>query len=408
MKHLTIVLAAALACVCGFADAQSTSNVLDPDVASVVRDNNTFAFDLYGQLAQQDGNLFFSPYSISNALAMTYAGARGETAKQMATTLHFTLEQERLHPAFGSLRHEILGADPERKVNRKFELETANRLWGQMDYNFLPDFLKTTEDNYGAGLRQVDFITARDEARKTINAWVEEQTHDKIKELIKPDILSEDTRLVLTNAIYFKSAWYRPFKAEQTKDGEFTRADGKKVTAKLMNGSNRTNYFKGKDFEILELPYEGHELSMIVVLPNNADGLPAFEKRLTTSSLTEWLDKMTDHMVEVTLPRFALTSEFMLKGVLSEMGMPIAFERDNADFSGMTTQDRLFISHVVHKAFVDVNEAGTEAAASTAVLMERLSMPQPATFRADHPFVYLIRDNRTGSILFLGRVVDPS
>jgi serpin B len=341
---------------------------------------------------------------------MTYAGARGETAEQMANALHLTLKPERLHPAFGSLRKEVQGADQERKVQRKYQLQTANRLWGQKGYDFFPEFLKITENNYGAGLKQVDFIQAqaREEARKSINAWVEEQTQSKIQELIKPGILTVDTRLVLTNAIYFKSAWSHPFPPQQTRDGEFTLANGKKVKAKLMHGSNRTNYLKEEDFEALELPYEEHDLSMIVLLPNNADGLPTFEKKLTAANLTEWLGKLSDHKVDVTLPKFRLTCEFMLNDVLSKMGMPVAFDSDKADFSGMTTHDRLFISHVVHKAFVYVDEAGTEAAASTAVVMERLSNPTPATFRADHPFVYLVRDNRTGSILFLGRVVDPS
>jgi serpin B len=202
---------------------------------------------------------------------------------------------------------------------------------------------------------------------------------------------------------------------EYSVEQAFSPADGK-VKAKLMRGPNRTNYFKGDTFEALELPYEGHDLSMIgdlsmtVLLPNKADGLPAFEKRLTAANLTQWLGKLSDHRVDVTLPRFKLTSEFMLKDVLSKMGMSIAFDSDKADFNGMTTRERLFISHVVHKAFVDVNEAGTEAAASTATVIENTSASAPplATFRADHPFVYLIRDNRTGSILFLGRVVNPS
>jgi serine protease inhibitor len=313
---------------------------------------------------------------------------------------------------------EIQGTDQERKVQGKYQLQIANRLWGQTDYKFLPDFLKTTANNYGAGVKQVDFKNAREEARQTINAWIEEQTNDKIKELIKPDVLPEDTRLVLTNAIYFKAAWMLPFSPKQTMDGDFTLVDGKKVKAKLMRANNRTKYFKGEGFEAAELPYEEaerpgrildeHDLSMIVLLPNKSDGLPAFEKTLTAANLTKWLGKLSIHNVDVTLPKFKLTSEFMLKDGLSKMGMPIAFDRNKADFSGMTTSERLFINHVVHKAFVDVNEAGTEAAASTAVVMTPASAPPPATFLADHPFVYLIRDNRTGSILFLGRVVDPS
>jgi serpin B len=374
------------------------------DVQTVVGGNNTFALDLYARLREKEGNLFCSPYSISTALAMTYAGARAETAEQMAKVLHFSLNQERLHPAFGSLRTEIQGA----AQKHKYQLQTANRLWGQKGYGFLPDFLKTLERNYGAGLKEVDFIGAREEARTTINGWVEEQTQDRIKELIQRGMLTADTRLVLTNAIYFKAAWMRPFDLKQTKEGDFTRADGKKVQAKLMHGNHRTNYYKGDTFAALELPYEEHDLSMIVLLPNAADGLPAFEKRLTAANLTQWLGKLSDRRVDVTLPKFKLTSEFLLEKVLSKMGMPIAFDGNKADFSGMTTREKLHISHVIHKAFVDVNEAGTEAAASTAVLMERLSAPPAATFHADHPFVYLIRDRRTGSILFLGRVTDPA
>jgi serpin B len=404
MKRVALLfcLVAVLAIPAGGAGAADPA--LPADVRTLVEGNTAFALDLYARLRQKDGNLFCSPYSISTALGMTYAGARGETAEEMAKVLHFRLNQQRLHPAFAGLRTQLQGAGQK----HKYQLQTANRLWGQKGYGFLPDFLKTIQDNYGAGLKEVDFVHASEEARHTINAWVEEQTQDKIKELIQRGMLTSDTRLVLTNAIYFKAAWIRPFEPKQTKDGDFALADGKKVPAKLMRGHNRTNYFKGDTFAALELPYEKHDLSMIVLLPNEADGLPALEKRLTTANLTQWLGKLSDHQVDVTLPKFKLTSEFLLEDVLSKMGMPIAFDGRKADFSGMTTQERLFISHVIHKAFVDVNEAGTEAAAATAVLMERLSAPPPATFRADHPFVYLIRDRRTGSILFLGRVTNPS
>jgi serpin B len=374
------------------------------DVQTVVQGNTAFALDLYARLREREGNLFYSPYSISTALAMTYAGARGETEAQMARVLHFTLGQQLLHPAFGSLRGEIQGAGQK----RKYQLQTANRLWGQKGYGFLPHFLKTTETYYGAGLKEVDFVRATEEARRMINGWVEEQTNDKIRELLKPGLVTPNTRLVLTNAIYFKAAWMLPFNARQTRDEDFLLADGNKVKAKLMHGRRHANYFKGDTFVAVELPYERHDLSMIILLPNQADGLPALEQRFTMANLKQWLGKLSDHDVDVTLPKFKLTSEFLLEGVLSKMGMPIAFGT-GADFSGMTTRDKLYISRVVHKAFVDVNEAGTEAAAATAVLMERAAPISPrATFHADHPFVYLIRDNRTGSILFVGRVTDPS
>jgi serpin B len=396
---LTLLLAAAAS----LAVAQPAGK-LNPDTAAIVNGNNVFALDLYRELAQKDGNLFFSPYSISTALGMTYAGARGDTAAQMASALHFALPQERLHPAFGSLIKDINGGGRP----RKYHLQTANRLWGQKGYGFLPDFLKLVEANYGAGLKEVDFAGATEQARKAINAWALEQTKNKIKELLQPGILTVDTRLVLTNAIYFKAAWAEPFPEKSTVKGDFHVSADKKVTVPLMRGSNRTNYFKGDGFEALELPYEQHDLSMLIFLPARVGGLAEFEKRLTADNLRAWQAKLRDHEVDVTLPKFKITAEFLLKDALSALGMPLAFDPRKADFGGMTTRHRLFISHVVHKAFVDVNEAGTEAAAATAVVMKKESRPQPATFRADRPFVFLLRDNRTGSVLFAGRVVDPS
>jgi serpin B len=399
---LTLLACAALAAALAAPAPGQPPAKLSPDTATLVKGTNAFALDLYRALAAKDGNLFFSPYSISNALAMTYAGARGETAGQMQKTLHFALGQERLHAAF----HDLIGRLGGAGQARKYQLTVANRLWGQQDYGFLPEFVKLSEASYGAGLKEVDFIKAREEARQAINTWVEGQTKDKIKELIRPGILTVDSRLVLTNAIYFKAAWLRPFSPKGTAPGAFQVAPGNEVKVPLMRGSQRTNYFQGEGFEALELPYEQHDLSMVVLLPQ-AGGLAAFERKLTAANLSAWQRKLSDHQVDVTLPKFKVTAEFMLKPVLRRLGMPLAFDRGRADFSGMATRARLFISHVIHKAFVDVNEAGTEAAASTAVVMERLSAPPPATFHADRPFVYLLRDNRTGAILFLGRVTDP-
>lgn len=369
------------------------------DVGRVVDGNNAFAFDLYGRLAQDPGNLFLSPYSISNALAMTWAGARGTTADQMQSTLRFPFEGPRFHASFGDLVRRLDG-------RKGYRLEVANRLFGQKGYGFLPEFLTTCSKDYGAGLEEVDFVAGTEEARRIINAWVEKKTQDKIKELLKPGILSADSRLVLTNAIYFKAAWVRPFPEKATRMGEFQAAGGK-VKVPLMHTNLRTGYFDGGDFSMLELPYEHHDLSMLVLLPKKADGLAALEKKLTVANLKAWTAKLGDFLVDTTLPKFKTTAEFELKKVLSAMGMPVAFQRGRADFSGMTTREKLNISAVVHKAFIDVHEKGTEAAAATAVVMERSSLPHPATFRADHPFVYLIRDRTTGSILFMGRLVQP-
>lgn len=375
-----------------------------PDMHTVVQGNNAFACDLYGQLRRAPGNLFFSPYSISSALAMTYGGARTTTAEQMAKTLHFRLEPQRLHAAQGEL-YRFLNAPG---VKREYKLNIANRLWGQKGYTFNPDFIKLTEEVYGAGLKDVDFQNATDEARRTINAWVEEATQDKIKELLKPGILVKDTRLVLTNAIYFKAAWFSPFFEKDTKDGDFHLVGGGTVKAKLMAKYEKLAYGKEDDMEFAVLPYDRHELSMVVLLPKTADAIADLEKNLTAGNLDKWIKQAKVHEVDLKLPKFKMTSEFKLKPALSALGMSIAFS-DRADFSGITTREGLMISEVVHKAFVDVNEKGTEAAAATAVIMAPTAvqiLPR-ATFHVNRPFVFVLRDNQSGSILFLGRVMNP-
>jgi serpin B len=362
--------------------------------------NTRFALDLYGRLRAEKGNLFLSPYSLSTALAMTYAGARTETADQMAKTLHFTLGQDKLHPALAQLSNRL---QPGKRSS--YRLSVANALWGQKDYGFLPGFLALNQSAYGAGLREVDFIMAREAARQTINAWVEELTEKKIKDLIQPGILTVDTRLVLTNAIYFNAAWERPFDKKQTHPAPFAVTPEQKVNVPTMNQDARFRHFRNEELQALELPYKGKDLSMVVLLPSKVDGLPELEKRLTADNLTKWLAGLREGRVHVSLPKFECTSAFRLDLVLSEMGMPLAFQPKQADFSGMNGNKRLFIHAVVHKAFVTVNEVGTEAAGATAVVINDES--EPPSFRADHPFLFLIRDNRSGSVLFLGRVADP-
>lgn len=377
---------------------------LDPDVTTLVQANDEFALRLYQQIAAKDGNLFFSPYSISNALAMTYAGARGNTAAEMKTTLRFNLAADRLPPAFGKL---IAQLDGDGKP-RPFQLTVANRLWGQKDYGFLPEFTKIGQDYYRAGLEEVDFINASEAARKTINAWVEQQTKDKIKDLIGPGVLNDQTRLVLTNAIYFKAPWLSPFRPEATKPEPFHLANGSSIRTPMMHANQRLQFAAHETFTMLQLPYEGHGQSMLVLLPNKKDGLGTLEKQLNAETLAKWLEKLSTHEVDVKLPKFKVTAAIKLNDTLKEMGMKDAFVFGKADFSGMATREKLYISAVLHKAFVDVNEAGTEAAAATAVVIAARSEPPPATFHADHPFVFLIRDNATGSILFAGRLADPT
>ena len=375
------------------------------DQTAVTEGNNVFAAALYGRLRHQSGNLFFSPESISTALAMAYAGARGSTASEMAKTLHFTLPPDKLHPAMGALLRDLNAA------HEGYQLSVANALWAQQGYTFLDDFLSLLKTDYGAGLNQVNFKGATEAARLTINQWVEQKTQDKIKDLLQPGALRSDTRLVLTNAIYFKGDWETQFDKAQTKSEDFHLSPAQAAMAPLMHREGRFSYFDGGTFQILEIPYKSKELSMIVFLPKDAGGLSALEQSLTGSNLQQWLDKLGSvPKVIVTIPKFKMTQQFELGSTLSAMGMPQAFS-GSADFSGMTGHRDFAISEVIHKAYVDVNEEGTEAAAATAVTMRALAMraPEgpPPVFRADHPFVFMIRDNRSASILFMGRMADP-
>jgi serpin B len=376
------------------------------EVKAVVRDNTQFAVDLYGQLAKQPGNLFFSPYSISSALAMTYGGARGKTAQEMAATLRFERPAQQVHEAFAALNQELRGSG----AKRAYELTVANALWGQKGYVFHPEFLQLTQKYYGAGLQALDFMTATEKAREEINGWVAKQTHDKIKDLIPQGALVPDTRLLLTNAIYFKAAWENEFPESATKPAPFT-AGAKKLDVDTMHRTFRTQYLAADAFQMLVLPYERNQLSLIVFLPKDVDGLGAVEGQFSADRLQDWLTKAKKYEVDTFLPKFKVTAQFKLKPMLTAMGMGRAFS-DAADFSGIRTAEALKIDDVLHKAFIDLHEKGTEAAAATAVTIRPLSAPLPeqlerVTFRADHPFAYLIRENRTGSVLFMGRLENP-
>jgi serpin B len=377
----------------------------EADRAALVKGNSAFAWDLYARLRAKEGNVVYSPYSISTALAMTYAGARGKTAQEMAKVLHFTLPEGRLHRAGGALTRDLSRGD-----KRGYQLHVANALWGQKGYPFRKDFLRLTRTNYGAGLSEVDFVRAREEARKTINAWVEKQTRDKIKELLKKGHLTPDTRLVLTNAIYFKGLWQEKFDKKATRDVPFSLTARTRVKVPTMHKVAKFRHADGGSFQMLELPFAGKDVSMLVLLPKKVDGLGALEKSLTAEKLAGWQKDLRHAEVKVFLPKFKVTRAFGLGGTLTAMGMGLPFT-PRADFSGMTEgRERLWISQVVHKAFVDVNEEGAEAAGATAVIMEGVSaiMPrEPVMFRADHPFAFVVRDNRSGSVLFAGRVTDP-
>lgn len=385
----------------------------DKPALSVVESTTAFAQRLYGKLDAAPGNLFFSPLSISAALAMTYAGARGETAAQIAQALSFDLPPADLHPSFA----ELLGKLQQAPGTSAPELRIANRLWGQAGAPVEPEFLKITKDQYGAGIELVDFKSAAERSRALINAWVEQQTNKKIVDLLPRGSVDPLTRLVLTNAVYFKGRWATPFDKKATQSAPFTVKPGVSHPAPMMQHRKlRAGFGELPDASVLELAYQASEasraLSLVVILPKALDGLPAIEASISAGQLGGYLGALrAEQLVNVALPRFKLTSEHDLVPTLVALGMPLAFDPEKADFSGITgaaLEKRLFISQVRHKAYVDVNEEGTEAAAATGVVMSTRSLgPDVPVFRADHPFAFLIRDGATGVVLFMGRVADP-
>jgi serine protease inhibitor len=379
--------------------------VATSDVKTAVAGNNAFAVALYQDLKDQSGNLIFSPFSISSGSAMTYAGARGQTGTEMAGALHFTLPQEKLHVAFGSLAARL---DQVQRWNR-VTLTTANSLWCQKDYPFSQKFLDLIGQRYFAEAQLVDFKSA-ESARTKINSWIQRKTKEKISSAIAPDQFTPNTKLVLCNAIYFKGKWENPFDEKNTKPGPFYLTPPESVTVPMM--VRQKARFKATtidDLALLELPYAGNDLSMIVLLPDAVDGLPEVEHKLTTDNLSRWIDQLVQspqHELAVLLPRFKTTQSLDLKKELSALGVSALFSQTDADLSGMTGKPDLYISDAVHKAFIEVNESGTEAAAGT--WLQAKTMGMRSSFRADHPFIFLIRENQTGSILFLGRMVDPT
>ena len=402
--------------VVAFVASESLTKVLGkeaitPDAKTIATSINGFAFDLYRQVGKKEGNLFVSPASISTALAMAYAGAAGQTEKEMAHVLHFDrnptqLPVQRFHEAYGKLTSLLNSGGSQ----GGYVLRTANRLWGQQSYEFQPEFLKITRDHYGAELAELDFRQT-EAARQTINTWVEQQTQQKIQDLIPTGVLQDDTRLVLTNAIYFLGGWADEFSPAATKNQPFFVARDETVEVPLMTQTDRFSYAETDAAQVLQLAYRGHEISLLVLLPTARDGLAQLERELTAENVAKWTVALNSREVQVFLPKFKLTTQVALKETLTAMGMPTPFSQEAADFSKMASGERLLISEVVHKAFVDVNEKGTEAAAATAVIFapaSAIAQPEePTVFRADHPFVFLLRDNRSGAILFLGRVSNP-
>ncbi|XP_036934237.1 leukocyte elastase inhibitor-like [Acanthopagrus latus] len=405
--------------------------------------NAAFALALFKKLSEDDktGNVFYSPFSISSALAMVMLGARGNTAAQMSEVLRFTKKeqptapglqqvqmvmqqftqkpqipqclklsnsQDDVHAKFAELLSDL------NKANTPYTLSVANRLYGEQSYQFVKDFLAETKKHYSAELESVDFKTNAEAARVNINSWVEKQTQDKIKDLLAEGILNEATKLVLVNAIYFKGNWAKQFKEEDTADAQFRTNKNDTKPVKMMTQTSKFRFINDVpevNCKILEMPYKGNDLSMLILLPNEIEddttGLEKLEKALTYEKFVEWTEKLGEDEVEVSLPRFKMEEKYDLNDVLISMGMKDAFNVGMSDFSGMSPANDLFLSKVVHKAFVEVNEEGTEAAAATGAIISLTSIRFTPTFKADHPFLFFIRHNVTKSILFAGRFCSP-
>lgn len=371
-------------------------------IESVVSGNNQFALNLYAQLAKSPGNVFFSPFSISTAMAMVQEGARGQTATEMQNVFHYPSDSKVLHSSFAVVQNDLNTSDT------KYKLGIANALWVQKDYQLLAGYTTNVEKFYGGKATNVDFKNDTEQSRKQINDWVSGKTNNKIKDLFPAGSLDHDARLVLTNAIYFKGQWISQFNKDNTQKTDFYEAVGKTVGVQMMRqtGENaKFKYTEDNDFQILAMPYQGDKLSMLVFLPKE-NNLESLQNKMTVENLKVWESKLLQQSVDVYLPKFTFNSKYSLANNLAQLGMTTAFS-DGADFSGINGTGGLKIDKVIHQAFVDVNEEGTEAAAATGVTTMLTVVRMPTTFRADHPFIFLIQDDKSGNILFMGRVMDP-
>ena len=372
------------------------------DAEALASDNLRFAFNLYQQvIAANDDNIFFSPHSISVALAMTYAGARSSTAEQMATAMQFGLPAEQLHPAFNSLDQSL-----DSNVSEDFELNIVNQIWGQQGEQWQPDFLDTLAQHYGAGLQELDFQTQAEQSRIAINDWVADVTQDRIEDLLPTGSIDAGTAMVLTNAIYFNALWQSEFDPADTFDTDFERADGSVVSVPLMHAVADYDYFNGGNYEAIRLPYKQAGMSMIAIVPP-AGQFDAFEQAFDASVFNEAIAGLSSTSVNLALPKLEFESPLGLKSHLEALGMPLAFS--GGDFSGIRAGGGLVIDDVLHKAFVKVDEKGTEAAAATAVIVAETGAPETdVTLHLDRPYLFAIHDGTSNTLLFLGRVVDPS
>lgn len=370
---------------------------------AVVQGNTAFALKMHQQLSSEEGNVFFSPYSISSALGMTYAGARNNTEQEMKAALQFPGERDEMCRSFGNLQEGLNDVQQRGDV----KLSIANAIWAEKSYTFLPSFMDLVQKDYKSKISLADFVGNAEKERVVINTWVEDQTNDKIKDLIPEGILDARTRMVLVNAIYFKGDWASQFHESHTHVRDFHVTAEKKVNVKMMYQKGDFRFAADADTQALEMPYKGGDLSMLVLLPKEKNAISKLEQTLTPEKLNGLIAKLRKTTVEVSFPKFKVEADYNLIPPFKKLGMKDAFEA-TSDFSGMDGTQNLSISAILHKAFVEVDEKGTEAAAATAVVMTLRSLPKYRKFMADHPFVFLIRDKATGSVLFMGRMTQPN
>lgn len=377
------------------------TNATAESVSTLVESLNDFSFNFYNQIGtSEDGNVFFSPYSIFTALSMAYEGAKGNTSAQMKDVLNILQNDSAMLGSFGRI-YNLLNQNQD-----GYTISTANAFWAHEDYEFLQNYLHLLQNFYMAEANELDFGN-NVEAAETINNWIEEQTHDKIKDMIDSSVLSEMTKLVLTNAIYFKGLWASPFDPDNTFESDFELSTGSKVEVEMMSQESDFNYTETDDLKILELDYAGNNLSMIIVLPKE-NNISVAESAINDQNLSDWRNDFYELEINVQIPQFKFEKKYTLNDLLKEMGITDAFLPGIADFSGMDGTEYLYIGTAIHQSYIEVNEEGTEAAAATAIIMEATAIPDYKEFIADHPFVFLIQHKETGAILFMGRVMNPA
>jgi len=414
MKKIKLILTAGAlllvilpACKCSKSNMENKTVVVNENTTpvNITENNNLFALDLYKKIGGNQENLFYSPYSISTALAMTYAGARGKTENEMAMVMHFSANNAEFYNKYSDVLKNINALNNGSSV----DIYTVNSIWAQKDFKFRDEFIGILKNSFNSSLNLVDFIKETENSRIQINKWVETQTNEKIKELIKPGLIDYLTRMVLVNAIYFKADWQTTFDKQQTQKMDFRMDETNTVSCDFMFAEQEFKFYENEDgLKAIEIPYSSGKLSMLIILPKDNAGFNTLKKDISLDFYKKINSSLVSKKVKLYLPKFKITSEFELSDMLKQMGMPEAFS-DRADFSGMTGTKDLKISKVIHKAFVEVNETGTEAAAATAVVMRVKSMPvTPPEFKADHPFMFIIKENTENSILFAGNIYNPT